>query len=107
MKQKTDLMHSMKNLNSERNWSSCLLISLLILLITGWLLLSTCCVSSSVTVKVPDVTFPEFPKLPEHVTMTDKGVIVPEQWLIDMAVYKVQIEKTEQLYKGLKEIYHE
>lgn len=67
------------------------------------LLLQSC--ASTEKIKVPEITFPEFPALPENVVVEDGFVTVPESYMIDLAVYRIKIGETEKLYKGLKELY--
>lgn len=50
--------------------------------------------------KIPVLEFPEFPTMPD-VTITDDGVLVPGDWLIDLAEYKLRIDMLEKTYKEI------
>ena len=71
-----------------------------------FLMLLVSCPSTKVIEKtvVPYVEFPEFP-LAEEMTQTEEGVLVPNQWIVDLAEYQIRIEETEKVYKRLYELY--
>ena len=70
------------------------------------LMLLTACPSTRVVEKtvVPYVEFPEFP-LAEEMKQTEEGVLVPNQWIVDLEEYHIKIEETEKVYKRLYELY--
>ena len=73
--------------------------------------LLTACVSDKVVyIDRPvycDLYFPEFPILPDKVTRDKKAgtVTVPENWIVQLRMYQIQIEKTQKDYEGFKAIY--
>lgn len=73
--------------------------------------LLTACVSDKVVyIDRPvycDLYFPEFPILPDEVTRDKKAgtVTVPENWIVKLRLYQIQIEKTQQDYEDLKALY--
>lgn len=57
---------------------------------------------------VPPLAFPVFPLLQdgEAVRNKDAGTVsVPEEWIVRLRIYQVEIEKTEKNYNGLKALY--
>ena len=72
-------------------------------------MLSMACQSTQVItvdkVVVPDIDFPAFP-LAEKITDNKDGTAtVPNEWLVRLEEYHIQILKTQDNYEGLKEIY--
>ncbi len=55
---------------------------------------------------VPYVEFPTFP-LADEMKQTPEGVLVPEEWIVQLAEYQIRIEETEKVYKRLYELYGE
>ena len=80
---------------------NCIMVILFLTLLTG-------CQNTKVIEKtvVPYVEFPEFP-LADEMKQTDEGVLVPNQWIVDLAEYQIRIEETEKVYKRLYELYGE
>ena len=72
------------------------------------IILLTGCPSTKVIEKtvVPYVEFPTFP-LAEEMKRTPDGVLVPEDWIVQLAEYQIRIEETEKVYKRLYELYGE
>lgn len=74
-------------------------------------MLLTACVSDKVIyierTVCCDLDFPEFPYLPDEVTRDKKAktVTVPENWIVQLKQYEIQIEKTRKDYEGFKAIY--
>jgi len=74
-------------------------------------MLLTACVSDKVVyVDRPvycDLYFPDFPLLPDEVTRDKKAgtVTVPENWIVQLRMYQIQIEKAQKDYEGFKAIY--
>lgn len=74
-------------------------------------MLLTACVSDKVVyierTVCCDLDFPEFPYLPDEVTRDKEAgtVTVPENWIVQLRMYQIQIEKTQQDYEGFKAIY--
>ena len=65
------------------------------------------CVTTKVIYKtvVPDVNFPEFP-IPEYIEKQPDGTcIVPNEWIIQLSLYKVRIQAEESTYNTIKKIY--
>ena len=72
------------------------------------IMLLTACRSTKFVEKtiVPYVEFPKFP-LAEEMKRTSDGVLVPEEWIVQLAEYQIRIEETEKVYKRLYELYGE
>ena len=80
---------------------------LLPLLTAICLLMMSCQSSEIVTVEkvvVPELVFPEFPKIKRTVN-ADGSWTIPEESTKALAVYYEQIQKTEAEYNGLRELY--
>lgn len=69
------------------------------------ILLLQSCVTTKEVIKVPQLDFPTFPKLPENVTVEDGFVVVPQEYFMELATYKIKIESVQEVYEGLKSIY--
>ena len=57
---------------------------------------------------VPPLSFPVFPLLQDGEAVRNKEagtVTVPEEWIVRLRVYQIEIEKTEKNYNGLKALY--
>ena len=57
---------------------------------------------------VPTLVFPVFPLLEEGEAvrnMENGTVSVPEDWLVRLRLYQIEIEKTEKSYMGIKALY--
>ena len=70
------------------------------------MLLLQSCVSNTV-VKVPEISFPDFPPIPENVTVEDDMVVVPQEWIIELSVYRIKMEEAQKTYEGLRRIYED
>lgn len=55
----------------------------------------------------PELAFPIFPTLPAYDKVDDTSVIVPAEWIVRMAEYKIRIEETEANYRDLKALYND
>lgn len=62
------------------------------------------CVTTRSEVYVPTLNFPKFPEL-EKYDKVDGGAIVPDDYIIRLAEYKILIAETEKNYKEIKELY--
>ena len=64
------------------------------------------CVTTKVIYKtvVPDVNFPEFP-IPEYIEKEDGKCVVPEEWIIQLSMYKIRIKAEESAYNAIKKMY--
>ena len=71
-------------------------------------MLLTSCVTIKTNEKVivPELVFPIFPKLQEY-EKVEKGVIVSDDYIIQLAEYKIMIEETEKNYNDIKSLYKE
>ena len=77
------------------------------ILATMSLMLLTACRSTKVEKTiVPYIEFPKFP-LAEKMEQTPDGVLVPNDWIVELAEYQIRIEETENVYKRLYELYGE
>lgn len=57
---------------------------------------------------VPELVFPIIPDLSNYEYKRIKeGVIVSNQYIIDMSKYKILIEETEKTYNDIKSLYEE
>ena len=57
---------------------------------------------------IPELVFPIMPDLSDYEHKRIKeGVIVSNEYIVDMAKYKILIEETEKTYNDLKELYNE
>ena len=54
---------------------------------------------------VPEIVFPIFPALDGETRNDDGTVIVPGEWIVWLAEYKIRIEETERNYNGIKALY--
>jgi len=50
---------------------------------------------------IPEIIFPEFPVLEEY-ERKDGKITVPEEYILQLAEYKIRIEETEQNYNDIK-----
>lgn len=50
---------------------------------------------------IPEINFPKFPVLEEY-EQKDGKIIVPEEYILQLAEYKIRIEETEQNYNEIK-----
>jgi len=75
-------------------------------MLTGLILLLTCCVSTTKTVvvhDVPDVTFPTFPD-PDPVTLDGETVSMPLWYFTKIAEYKADVDKIEAYLNELRKL---
>lgn len=57
---------------------------------------------------VPPLSFPVFPLLKdgEYVRNREAGTVtVPEEWIVRLRIYQIEIEKTEKNYMGIKALF--
>lgn len=54
---------------------------------------------------VPEITFPTFPVLDGGEENIDGNIVVPAEWIVRLAEYKIRIEETEKNYSELKALY--
>lgn len=54
--------------------------------------------------RVPELVFPPFPSL-EGEVVTENGILVPEDWFVRLAEYRLRIEETEKNYVGIRDLY--
>lgn len=54
---------------------------------------------------VPEITFPAFPVLDGGEENADGNIVVPAEWILRLAEYKIRIEETEKNYNELKALY--
>ncbi len=57
---------------------------------------------------VPPLSFPVFPLLKDGETVRNREagtVTVPEEWIVRLRIYQIEIEKTEKNYMGIKALY--
>lgn len=77
-------------------------------LITAICLLMTSCQSSRVVtvekVVIPEIVFPQFPKIKRTVN-ADGSWVIPEESTKALSEYYLKIQKAESEYNGLREIY--
>ncbi len=66
--------------------------------------LMSCITTEKNNIVVPSITFPLFPELQEYEKM-DNCVLVSNEWIIQLAEYKILIEETEKNYNEIKELY--
>lgn len=66
------------------------------------------CVTTKKTesVYVPELVFPIFPELKEFEKINN-GVIVSNEYILELAKYKILIEETEKTYNDIKSLYKE
>lgn len=69
-------------------------------------MLSTSCATKIEKTVVPELVFPIFPALSEY-EFLENGVVVPNNWIVSLAEYKILIEETEKNYNEIKEMYDE
>lgn len=62
--------------------------------------------TETATVIVPNINFPIFPDLIDA-EETESGVIVPKDWIVNLARYRILIEETEKNYYEIKGLYDE
>ena len=53
---------------------------------------------------VPNISFPIFPDLTDA-EETEGGIIVPKEWIVNLARYRILIEETEKNYREIKGLY--
>lgn len=72
-------------------------------------MLLTSCLSTSYIEKpyVPPLNFPTFPVLEEYERTPNGRVNVSDEWIKDIAEYKIRIEETEKTYNDIKSMYGE
>lgn len=58
----------------------------------------------SAKVVVPGITFPIFPDLIDA-EETESGVVVPKEWIVSLARYRILIEEAEKNYNEIKRLY--
>ena len=66
----------------------------------------TSCATTKVEARVvvPGITFPIFPDL-TGAEETESGVVVPKDWIVSLARYRILIEETEKNYNEIKALY--
>ena len=81
-----------------------------ILAILFFILVAASCKTISVEEKsviVPPLVFPIFPDLTDAQVNEDGTVSVSAEWIIQLAEYRLKVEKTQSDYEAIKEIYEE
>lgn len=57
---------------------------------------------------VPSLSFPVFPLMEDGDAVRNREagtVTVPEEWIVRLRIYQIEIEKTEKNYMGIKALY--
>ncbi len=70
------------------------------------IMLLTSCVSNTVyKTVVPELNFPTFPLAETMSNNGDGTVTVDSDWIVNLAVYSIRIQETENNYREIKKLY--